>query len=132
MTSVGLADHEATALAWLPGYRSDAPALLRAFDLFVLPSRREGISNTILEAMATAKPVLATAVGGSPEIVVDGATGRLVPRGDAAAMADMLMAYADDPELAAAHGQAGLARIVERFSLAAMVASYDAVYRELC
>ena len=59
-------------LAWLAGMRDDAPALYRALDLFVLPSQREGISNTILEAMASGLPVLATAVGGNPEIVADG------------------------------------------------------------
>lgn len=126
-----LAEHDATALAWFPGYRSDAPALLRALDLFVLPSQREGISNTILEAMATAKPVLATAVGGSPEIVEDGVTGLLVPPSDPEAMAAKLMAYVDDPGLAEAHGSAGHARVLERFSLAAMLDNYRRVYDAL-
>jgi sugar transferase (PEP-CTERM/EpsH1 system associated) len=126
-----LAEHDASALAWLPGYRSDAPALLRALDLFVLPSQREGISNTILEAMATAKPVLATAVGGSPEIVEDGVTGSLVPPSDPEAMAARLLAYVDDPGLAVAHGRAGHARVLERFSLAAMLDNYRRVYDDL-
>jgi sugar transferase (PEP-CTERM/EpsH1 system associated) len=126
-----LAEADATALAWLPGYRSDAPELLRALDLFVLPSQREGISNTILEAMATAKPVVATAVGGSPEIVEDGVTGTLVPPSDPEAMAARLMTYVDDPGLAAAHGRAGHARVLERFSLAAMLDNYRRVYDDL-
>lgn len=126
-----LAEHDAAGLAWLPGYRADAPELMRSFDAFVLPSQREGISNTILEAMATARPVVATAVGGSPEIVVDGVTGFLVPRADPAAMAARLLAYLDQPGLASAHGQAGLARVQERFSLAAMMAAYGRVYDAL-
>ena len=126
-----LAEHGASDLAWLPGYRSDAAELMRSFDAFVLPSQREGISNTILEAMATARPVVATAVGGSPEIVVDGVTGFLVPRADPAAMAARLLAYLDQPGLASAHGQAGLARVQERFSLAAMMAAYGRVYDAL-
>jgi sugar transferase (PEP-CTERM/EpsH1 system associated) len=126
-----LAEHGARDLAWLPGYRSDAADIMRSLDVFVLPSRREGISNTILEAMATARPVVATAVGGSPEIVVEGVTGFLVPRGDAGAMAARLGDYVDQPALAAAHGQAGLARIQERFSLAAMMAAYSRVYDAL-
>ena len=126
-----LAEHDAPALAWLPGYSYDAPELLRAFDVFALPSRREGISNTVLEAMATAKPVVATAVGGNPEIVVDGVTGLLTPPADPAAMAERLAHYVDDPALAAAHGQAGLDRIRERFSLAAMVSAYLGVYDEV-
>lgn len=126
-----LAEHGASHLAWLPGYRSDAAELMRSFDAFVLPSQREGISNTILEAMATARPVVATAVGGSPEIVVDGITGFLVPRADPAAMAARLRAYLEQPGLAAAHGQAGLARVQESFSLAAMMAAYGRVYDAL-
>ncbi len=126
-----LAEHDAADLAWLPGYRSDAPELMRSLDAFVLPSRREGISNTILEAMATAKPVVATAVGGSPEIVVDGVTGFLVPRADPSAMAARLEAYVDDPALAVAHGQAGLARVREKFSLGAMMSAYGQVYDAL-
>ncbi len=126
-----LAAQGASELVWLPGYRSDAAELMRSFDAFVLPSQREGISNTILEAMATARPVIATAVGGSPEIVVDGVTGFLVPRGDAGAMAARLQDYVDQPGLAAAHGQAGLARVQESFSLAAMMAAYGRVYDAL-
>ena len=72
---------------WFAGDRIDVPAILRLFDIFVLPSLGEGISNTILEAMATGLPVVATRVGGTPEIVTDGLTGTLVPPGDAAAMA---------------------------------------------
>jgi sugar transferase (PEP-CTERM/EpsH1 system associated) len=126
-----LVEHDAAGLAWLPGYRSDAPELMRSLDAFVLPSQREGISNTILEAMASAKPVVATAVGGSPEIVVDGVTGFLVPRADPAAMAARLESYVDDPALAVAQGRAGLARVQEKFSLGAMMSAYGKVYDAL-
>ena len=72
---------------WLPGDRDDIPDLLRAMDIFVLPSRNEGISNTILEAMATGLPIVATDVGGNPELVEAGRTGALVPPSDSAALA---------------------------------------------
>jgi len=70
------------ATTWFAGSQTDVPALLRAFDVFVLPSRNEGISNTILEAMATGVPVVASAVGALPEIVIDGSTGLLIERDD--------------------------------------------------
>lgn len=118
----------ARALAWLPGSRDDVPALLAALDVFVLPSQAEGVSNTILEAMACARPVVATAVGANAELVVDGETGTLVPARDPAAMARALAAYAGSPALRAHHGAAGRARIEAQFSLDAMVARYAAVY----
>ena len=77
----------AESLAWLPGERNDIPELMRGMDLFVLPSLREGISNTILEAMASGIPVVATRIGGNPELVVEGETGMLVPPSDPIAMA---------------------------------------------
>jgi sugar transferase (PEP-CTERM/EpsH1 system associated) len=118
-------------LAWLPGERSDIAEILRGLDIFVLPSKAEGISNTILEAMATGLPVIATEVGGNPELVVDGTTGRLVPKEDPDAIATALLDYLDHPELIAAHGKAGLARVREGFSLDGMVDRYTAVYDEL-
>jgi sugar transferase (PEP-CTERM/EpsH1 system associated) len=122
----------AGGLAWLPGERSDIPEILRGLDVFVLPSRAEGISNTILEAMATGLPVVATRVGGNGELVADGETGRLVPRDDPAALAAALAGYLDDPALRAAHGAAGLRRVRESFGLEGMVDRYLAVYDELC
>lgn len=117
-------------LAWLTGERSDVPELLRGLDIFVLPSRAEGISNTILEAMATGLPVIATAVGGNPELVVDGVTGRLVPKENATALAAAILDYFFEPGRIAAHGRAGLARIQEAFSLDGMVRRYVTVYDE--
>ncbi|HTZ79286.1 MAG TPA: TIGR03088 family PEP-CTERM/XrtA system glycosyltransferase, partial [Stellaceae bacterium] len=88
-----LAAGDALDLAWLPGSRDDMPALYRAIDLFVLPSLREGISNTVLEAMASGRPVIATAVGGNPEIMPDDVAGTLVPVGDEDAMATAILRY---------------------------------------
>ena len=93
------------------------PAILRGLDCFVLPSLAEGISNTILEAMASGLPVIATAVGGNPELVEAGRTGELVPAADPEALAERILAYARDPEAARAAGRAGRER-VERQLLA--------------
>jgi sugar transferase (PEP-CTERM/EpsH1 system associated) len=118
-------------LAWLPGARDDVPRLMRGLDLFVLPSLAEGISNTILEAMASGLPVVATRVGGNPELVDEGRTGRLVPPSDPAAMAEAIGAYFADPATARAHGREAR-RIAEgRFSLEAMVRGYGEVYERL-
>jgi sugar transferase (PEP-CTERM/EpsH1 system associated) len=116
--------------ASLPGAREDVAEQLRAFDLFALPSKAEGISNTILEAMATGLPVVATRVGGNPELVEEGRTGCLVPLSDPAALAAALARYAENPRLAAEHGAAGRARACEDFSLERMVARYTALYDE--
>jgi sugar transferase (PEP-CTERM/EpsH1 system associated) len=118
----------AAALAWLPGERSDVPELMRAFDLFVLPSLGEGISNTILEAMATGLPVVATRVGGNPELVENGVTGALVEPGSPKALAAALRRYVDDPGLAQSHAANARRSVEERFSIDAMVAGYLAVY----
>ena len=77
-----LADAGLAQNAWLPGNRNDVPRVMRGFDLFVLPSLAEGVSNTILEAMATGLPVVATAVGGNTELVEEGVTGTLVAPDD--------------------------------------------------
>jgi sugar transferase (PEP-CTERM/EpsH1 system associated) len=126
-----LADANASALAWLPGARDDVAQALRSFDAFVLPSLAEGISNTILEAMASGLPVIATRVGGNAELVDDGTTGTLVPSADAEALARAMLRYARDPALARAHGRAGRERVERLFSLDAMVAQYTALYDRL-
>jgi sugar transferase (PEP-CTERM/EpsH1 system associated) len=124
LRQVGAAD-----AAWLPGARTDTPELLRAFDLFVLGSLREGISNTILEAMATGVPVLATRTGGNPELVQGGVTGELIEPRETAALAECILRYATQPERCAAHGRAGRERAVREFSLERMLSDYNAVYR---
>jgi len=114
--------------AWLPGNRDDTAELLRALDVFVLPSLGEGISNTILEAMSTGLPVIATAVGGNPELVARGDTGTLFTPGDDVALARTLLDYAADLERRAREGAAARLRIERDFSLARMAAAYQAVY----
>lgn len=116
--------------AWLAGERNDVPALLRGLDCFVLPSQSEGISNVILEAMASGLPVIATAVGGNGELVVDGQTGLLTPAHDAEALAQRIVELARAPARAREMGRAGRRVIEERFSLDAMVRRYLNVYDE--
>ena len=116
------------AQAWLPGNRDDTAELLRAMDVFVLPSLGEGISNTILEAMASGLPIIATAVGGNPELVTAGDNGTLLAPADDVAMARALLDYAADPERRAREGTASRRRIERDFSLDRMAAAYQAVY----
>jgi sugar transferase (PEP-CTERM/EpsH1 system associated) len=115
--------------AWLPGSRDDVPQLLREFDLFVLGSQREGISNTVLEAMATGVPVIASATGGNLELVKDGVSGRLVPYGDRVALTRALLDYANDATLRAQHGRAARERAEREYSLRRMLADYESLYR---
>jgi len=115
-------------LAWLPGERADIAEIMRGFDVFVLPSLAEGISNTILEAMATGLPIIATRVGGNPELVKEGQTALLVPADDPRAMAEAIDVYADDAAKRKQHGAAGRAAAEARFSLGAMVGAYMDVY----
>jgi sugar transferase (PEP-CTERM/EpsH1 system associated) len=125
-----LGDAGVRDLAWLPGFREDTPSVYRALDIFVLPSLREGISNTLLEAMASGRPVIATEVGGNVEIVPDGIAGRLVPL-ERDAVAAALLDYVDNPALMLAHGQGGRTHVSRSFSLETMVNSYDRIYRSL-
>lgn len=117
-------------LVWLPGFRNDTAALYRALDIFALPSLREGISNTLLEAMASGRAVIATRVGGNPEIVPEGIAGQLVAP-DPDALAAAILAYVDDPNLMRAHGEGGRAHVLKNFSLDAMMRNYDRVYGSL-
>ena len=115
----------------LLGHRTDIPALLSLFDVFVLPSLGEGMCNTVLEAMAVGLPVVATAVGGNPELVVPGHTGMLVPVHDADALAQAIRAYAGDSRMRCEHGTAGRERVLEHFTLGQMADGYVSLYREL-
>ena len=115
-------------LAWLPGERSDVPDIMRGLHAFALPSLAEGISNTILEAMASGLPVVATAVGGNADLVVQGKTGAIVPAADPKAMALCLVQFASNPEQARSMGHAGRQRVIASFSMQAMVATYQTVY----
>ncbi len=115
-------------LAWLPGERADVPQIMQRMHCFVLPSLAEGISNTILEAMACGLPVVATEVGGNAELVQAGRTGLLVPAGDVDGMAQALLQIYDATDRGRAMGVAGRCEVERRFSLPAMVAAYQALY----
>ena len=116
---------------WLAGDREDIPELLACMDVFVLPSLGEGISNTVLEAMATGLPVVATRVGGNPELVHDGVTGLLVPVGDAQALAEAMLALVQEPARCEQMGRAAIQRIKADFDWERTVATYLRVYDEL-
>jgi glycosyltransferase involved in cell wall biosynthesis len=113
------------------GYRSDVPELLRAFDVFVLPSIFEGLPLTILEAMAMTKPVVATRVDGVPEAVVDGETGTLVTPRDPAALASAIISLLQNPAMAQAMGQAARHRVETMFRQEIMVAQTEQLYTQL-
>jgi sugar transferase (PEP-CTERM/EpsH1 system associated) len=117
-------------LAWLPGERQDVPSIMRGLHCFVLPSLAEGISNTILEAMATGLPVIATSVGGNAELVDIGQTGEIVAPNDPEAMAHAMARLAQDPTLAKSLGMNGRLVCETKFSLPAMVAAYDMQYSQ--
>jgi glycosyltransferase involved in cell wall biosynthesis len=110
------------------GHRDDVPALLSASDLFVLPSASEASPNVVLEAMAASLPVVASRVGGIPELVVDGVTGHLVPPGDPDALAAALLDLLDHPERGITFGSAGRARIAREYSFERMVMQFETLY----
>jgi glycosyltransferase involved in cell wall biosynthesis len=118
-------------VVWLPGSRTDIAELMSGFHVFALPSIAEGTPVTILEAMACALPVVASKVGGIPEVVEDQGTGLLVPPSDPAALAEALAVYVKDPQLALRHGAAGRLRVERSNSIAAMVAGYAGLYDTL-
>lgn len=113
------------------GERRDVAQLLRAFDVFVLPSVSEGMPITILEAMDAATPVIATRVGGVPELVDDGETGLLVPPRDPEALGAAILHLLESPRLRADMGQRGRERVARHFSADRMVASTDQLFRRL-
>jgi glycosyltransferase involved in cell wall biosynthesis len=113
------------------GFRHDVPALLQLLDVFVLSSTTEGISLTLLEAMAARKPIVATRVGGNPEVVIDGQTGLLVPSKDPQALATAILKVANDPAFRKQLGQAGRVRVESAFSQEQMVAQYHTLYTRL-
>lgn len=119
----GLADK-----AWLPGERNDIAQILRCLDVFVLPSKAEGISNTILEAMATGLPVIATNVGGNPELVLHAQTGYLVEKENPPALAAALLELITDDQKRQQFAQAAFMRAQQEFSIDSMVAHYQTVY----
>ena len=105
--------------------------MMRLMDVFVLPSLAEGISNTILESMASSLPVIATDVGGNSELVQNNNTGYIVPVNDIEKLTETMKNYLDKPELAYTQGKAGRKRIEDCFSLKSMVDHYENVYQKV-
>lgn len=115
----------------LTGERDDAARIIASSTLVVHPSHAEGFSNTILEAMAAGKPVVATGAGGNPEAVVDGRTGVIVPVGNPGKLADGLLLMLRNPDQARAMGQAGRKRVIERFTMRNMIEGMERLYERL-
>lgn len=126
-----LREANAEHLAWLPGERTDVAELMRNMDLFVLPSLGEGISNTILEAMACGLPIVATRVGGNPELVEDAHNGTLVPVSDPETLAQTLLHYFQNESVVEVQGKASRTRIESHFSMQAMAQAYLSVYENV-
>jgi glycosyltransferase involved in cell wall biosynthesis len=114
--------------AWFAGERADVPEIMRGLDCFVLPSLAEGVSNTILEAMATGLPVVATRVGGNSELIESGMTGTLLPPANGNALAQAVLDYFGDRTLARRHAKAARRVAETRYSLDRMVADYANMY----
>ncbi len=115
----------------LPGHRPDVRPYLAAMDLFVLPSLAEGLPMALLEAMAAGLPVVATRVGGIPEVVRDGVEGRLVPPGDPAALAGACLAFVGDPVARATAGASARRRVAEAYTIEATGPRYVDLYQRL-
>lgn len=113
------------------GSRSDVPELLNAMDIFVLPSLSEGLSNSILEAMAAGVPVIASDVGGNSELVLRNETGFLFPPQDKAMLAQRILQLAIDPEKRRRMGMLGCKRAERLFSLEVMIGNYERLYRDV-
>jgi glycosyltransferase involved in cell wall biosynthesis len=120
-----------TGTVQLVGLRTDVPRLLAAADLFLLTSLSEGIPVTLIEAMGACLPVVATRVGGVPEVVADGQTGRLAPASDPDALAAAVLELLADGSLRQRLGAAGHARALSLFSQQAMHAAYARLYRQM-
>ena len=113
------------------GSRADTIELMAAFDVFVLPSVVEGMSNALLEAMAVGRPVVVTDVGGNPEVAVDGETGLVVPPADPHQLAASIVKLLEAPELAAEMGTAGRRRVLEHYQIDVMTRRIEELYEEL-
>lgn len=115
----------------LPGFRTDVLSLLKTADIFVMSSVMEGLGTSLLDAMACARPIVATSTGGIPEVVVHEETGLLVPPREAEPLADALIALLKEEERARRYGAAGYERVHRRFSVEHMVNETVAVYEQL-
>ena len=121
-------EHHLEKHVLLPGFRTDVLGCIKGFDLFVMSSVTEGLGTSLLDAMACARPIVATRAGGIPEIVEDGVNGLLVPVRDHHALADAIVRALKDAALRQRMGDAGFARVNERFTVERMVAETAGVY----
>jgi len=116
---------------YFPGHQGDVWPWLAALDVFALSSDWEGMSNALLEAMAAGLPVVATEVGGTPDVVVDGTTGLLVPRRDPAALAEAVASLVNDADTRCRMGRAGQERVLQHFSIERTVERTQSLYEQL-
>ena len=126
VAELGLQDH-----FHMPGFCDHLDSLIPSADVVVLPSFTEGLPNVALEASAAGVPVVATAVGGTPEVVEDGVTGFLVPAGDPCALAERVTALLSNTRLARHFGEAGRQRMIDHFSFEAQAKAYQELFAEL-
>jgi glycosyltransferase involved in cell wall biosynthesis len=120
----------ASNVRWL-GEQPAADQLLAAGDIFILPSHQEGFSNALLEAMAANLAVIATAVGGNLDAIVDNESGILVPPRDPSALATAIARFASDPDIRRRYGDAARRRVEQRFALQRCVERYEKLYRAM-
>jgi glycosyltransferase involved in cell wall biosynthesis len=113
------------------GFRQDIPALLTLLDVVVIPSLEEGIPQSLTQALAMERPVVASAVGGVPEVVSDGVTGLLVPPRNPALLSEKIAFILNNPSLGVRMGQAGRQVIQERYSMESMLTQTENMYRRL-
>ncbi len=123
-------EHHLEKHVLLPGFRADVLGCMKVFDLFVMSSVTEGLGTALLDAMACARPIVATRAGGIPEVVEDGVNGVLVPPRDAHALADAIVRLLRDEGTRRRMGDAGLARVNERFTVDRMVEETARVYEK--
>jgi L-malate glycosyltransferase len=124
-------EHHLEKHVLLPGFRTDVLGCIKSFDVFAMSSVTEGLGTSLLDAMACSRPIVATRTGGIPEVVEDGVTGRLVPPRDAARLAQAIVRLLRDEPLRRQMGDAGFARVNERFTVDRMVAETSAAYAEI-
>jgi L-malate glycosyltransferase len=121
-------EHHLEKHVLLPGFRTDVLGCIKSFDVFAMSSVTEGLGTSLLDAMACARPIVATRAGGIPEIVEDGVNGLLVPPRDHAELAHVIVRTLKDAGLRRRLGEAGFARVRERFTVERMVAQTSEVY----
>jgi Glycosyltransferase len=124
-------EHHLEKHVLLPGFRTDVLGCIKAFDLFVMSSVTEGLGTSLLDAMACSRPIVATTTGGIPEIVEDGVNGSLVPPRDAAALAEAIVRALKNDGVRKRMGDAGLARVRQRFTVERMVQQTADVYKRV-